>query len=146
MQEMSIEEVIKYLPHRYPFLMIDRVLELEKDNTILAVKNVTINEPFFTGHFPAKPVMPGVMIIESLAQAAAILAYKSTDWEPEESLFYLASIEETRFKKVVAPGDQLHLRINVQRRRSSVWKFEGVALVDGQVVCTTKMTSAEGKV
>ena len=104
---MNIHEIIDYLPHRYPFLLIDRVLEIKPSEHILAIKNITINEPFFAGHFPAKAIMPGVLIIEALAQAAAILAYKSTEWDPKESLFYLGAIDNTRFKKRVIPGDQL---------------------------------------
>lgn len=143
---MNIEEIMQYLPHRYPFLLVDRVLEMEADKSISAIKNVTMNEPFFTGHFPVKPVMPGVLIVESMAQAAGILAYKSTDWEPETSLFYLASIGETRFKKMVGPGDQLHLNIEVLRRRKSVWKFACEAVVDGEIVCSTEMTCMQGTV
>lgn len=144
--EMSIQEIVQYLPHRYPFLLIDKVLEIKLNESILAVKNVTINEPFFSGHFPIKPVMPGVLIVEALAQAAAILAYRSTEWNPGSSLFYLGSIDNTRFKKMVLPGDQLHLRIDVTKRRSSVWKFEGLAFVNNELVCTTEMTSAQGAV
>jgi 3-hydroxyacyl-[acyl-carrier-protein] dehydratase len=144
---MDIQEILNYLPHRYPFLLIDRVLELEVDHSIVAQKNVTINENFFVGHFPVKPVMPGVLIVEALAQAAAILAYQSrSKEEAQEILFYLGSIENARFKKVVVPGDQLRLEISVQRRRARVWKFSGVALVDGEVVCTAEMACAEGKV
>lgn len=143
---MNIQEIFKRLPHRYPFILIDRVLEFEKDKSLLAVKNVTINEPYFLGHFPIKAVMPGVLIVEALAQAAAILANCSAEGSLKESLFYLGSIENARFKKMVVPGDQLHLQIEIQRRRASVWKFKGTALVEGQVVCTAEMTSAEGKV
>ena len=143
---MNIDEIIKFLPHRYPFLLIDKVLELQESEQILALKNITINEPCFTGHFPAKPIMPGVLIIEALAQAAAILAYKSTEWDPKESLFYLGAIDNTRFKKMVVPGDQLFLKINVLRRRKTVWKFQGEAMVDNEIVCTTEMTSTEGKI
>lgn len=143
---MNIQEVLRYIPHRYPFLLVDRVLEIELNKTLVAMKNVTINEPFFTGHFPEKAVMPGVLILESMAQAAAILACRSTDWQPGESLFYLGSIENARFKRMVIPGDQLILRIDVQKRRLKVWKFTGTATVDGEIVCTTEMTCTEGKV
>lgn len=143
---MNIQEIFKRLPHRYPFILIDRVLEFEKDKSLRALKNVTINEPYFLGHFPVKAVMPGVLIVEALAQAAAILANCSAEGSLKESLFYLGSIENARFKKMVVPGDQLHLQIEIQRRRASVWKFKGTALVEGQVVCTAEMTSAEGKV
>lgn len=141
-----IEAVKAYLPHRYPFLLVDRVLECKENEYLTAIKNVTVNEQFFQGHFPAKPVMPGVLIVEALAQAAAVLAYRSTQWNPDESLFYLGSIDSARFKRVVSPGDQLMLRVDVKKRRSTVWKFEGTATVDGQVACTLEVTSAEGKV
>jgi len=144
---MNIQQILELLPHRYPFLLVDRVIEFVPDKTLVAIKNVTINEPFFTGHFPVRAVMPGVLIVEALAQAAAILASHSTSSEPPgESLFYLGSIENARFKKVVVPGDQLHLHIEILKRRARVWKFKGVAMVAGEVVCTAEMTSAEGKV
>ncbi len=143
---MNIQEIIECVPHRYPFLLVDRVLEMDEGKSLLALKNVTINEPFFAGHFPDKAVMPGVLIIEALAQAAVILACCSTDWDPKESLFYLGSIENARFKRMVVPGDQLHLKVEVQKRRAQVWKFSGTASVAGEIVCTADMTSAEGKI
>lgn len=143
---MNIQEILESIPHRFPFLLVDRVLEIELGKTLLALKNVTINEPFFAGHFPIKAVMPGVLIVEALAQAAAILACRSTGWKPDESLFYLGSIENTRFKKMVLPGDQLHLRVDVQKRRGMIWKFKGTATVNGELVCVSEMTSAEGKI
>lgn len=143
---MNIQQILKFIPHRYPFLLVDKVLEFELDKMLVAVKNVTINEPYFAGHFPEKAVMPGVLIIEALAQAAAILACRSIGWEPGETLFYLGSIENARFKKMVLPGDQLILRVEVLKRRTSVWKFKGIATVDGEMVCSAEMTSAEGKV
>ena len=143
---MDIHEILKFLPHRYPFLLVDRIIEFEKEKSMYAIKNVTINEPFFSGHFPAKPVMPGVLIIEALAQTGGILAYKSTDWNPETSLFYLGSIENARFKKMVIPGDQLHLKIIVNKKRTNVWKFSAEASVDNEVVCSADMTCVEGKV
>lgn len=143
---IDIQQILERLPHRFPFLLVDRVVKFERDKTLLAIKNVTINEPFFAGHFPVRAVMPGVLIVEALAQAAAILASFSTDWVPDESLFYLGSIENTRFKKIVVPGDQLKLDVEVLKRRSNIWKFRGIATVDNEVACTTEMTSAEGKV
>lgn len=143
---MDIQRILERLPHRYPFLLVDRVLEFEQDKTLLAVKNVTINESFFSGHFPVKAVMPGVLMIEALAQAGAILASYTADWNPEGSLFYLGSIENARFKKIVIPGDQLFLRVEVLKRRVNVWKFKGTALVDNEVTCTAEMTCAEGSV
>ena len=146
MSEMNIEEILRFLPHRYPFLLVDRVLSLTIDESIVAIKNVSMNEHFFQGHFPDKPVMPGVLIIEALAQAAGILAYKSMDWSPDSSLFYLGAINETRFKKIVLPGDQLQLTAKVLKRRTTVWKFACDALVDGESVCTTEITCMEGAV
>jgi 3-hydroxyacyl-[acyl-carrier-protein] dehydratase len=143
---MNIQEILGYIPHRYPFLLVDRVLELELNQHLVAIKNVTINEPFFEGHFPVKAVMPGVLIVEALAQAAAILACKSTDWKPGKSLFYLGSIDNARFKKIVIPGDQLQLRVEVLKRRDQIWKIKGTATVNNEIVCTAEMTCAEGKV
>lgn len=139
---MNIEEIMGYLPHRYPFLLIDRVLKWEPEKSLLGIKNVTINEPFFTGHFPTRAIMPGVLIVEALAQAAGILAYKSTG---SEALFYLGAIENARFKRMVVPGDQLHLQVDIERRRGHVWKFKGVASVLGEVACTAEMTCAQGQ-
>lgn len=146
MQPLNIQEIQQSIPHRFPFLLVDRVLEYDLGKYLLAIKNVTINEPFFSGHFPVKAVMPGVLILEALAQSAAILAGKSTDWRPDESLFYLGSIENARFKKMVVPGDQLHLRVDVQKRKANVWKFKGTATVMGELVCSTEMTCTEGKI
>lgn len=143
---MNIQEIMGLLPHRFPFLLIDRVLEFKSEQYLVALKNVSINEPFFTGHFPTKAVMPGVLIVEALAQAAGILAYQSSSLNREESIFYLGSIENARFRKVVVPGDQLQLRVETERRRGHIWKFKGIATVGEDVVCTATMTSAEGKV
>lgn len=143
---MDIQKILERLPHRYPFLLVDRVLEFEQDKTLLAIKNVSMNEHFFSGHFPIKAVMPGVLILESLAQAAAILASHSADWDPKGSLFYFGSIENARFKKIVVPGDQLYLKIEVLKRRVNVWKFKGTALVDNEIACTAEMACAEGSV
>lgn len=144
---MDILDITKYLPHRYPFLLIDKVLSFEIGKRLSAIKNVTINEPFFTGHFPAKPIMPGALIIEALAQAAAILAYRSLEnHNLEKTLFYLGSIDNARFKKIVVPGDQLLLNIEITAHRNTIWKFSGQALVDGYIVCSTQVTCAEGSV
>jgi 3-hydroxyacyl-[acyl-carrier-protein] dehydratase len=143
---LSVEKIIELIPHRFPFLLVDRVLEFESNQYLIAIKNVTINEPFFTGHFPVKAVMPGVLIVEALAQAAAILAGQSTNLEANKSLFYLGTIENARFKKIVTPGDQLQLRVDILKRRPRVWKFKGTATVDGEVACTAEIISAEGKV
>ena len=143
-KNLNIEEILNYLPHRYPFLFVDRVVDLKPNESILAYKNVTIGDNFFLGHFPQKPVMPGVLIVEALAQAAGILAYKSTEWRADSDLYYLGSVENTRFKKVVLPGDRLYLQVEVLKARTSVWKFSGKAIVDDEVVCTTEMTCVVG--
>jgi 3-hydroxyacyl-[acyl-carrier-protein] dehydratase len=144
---MNIEEIIKCLPHRYPFLLVDRVLNFEIGKKLSAIKNVSINEQFFIGHFPVKAIMPGVLIIEALAQAAAILAYLSLDKSlKNNTLFYLGALENTRFKKIVVPGDQLLLNVEITAHRNSVWKFVGQAIVDGQLSCSTEVTCAESEV
>lgn len=132
---MDIHKVLKQLPHRYPFVLVDRVLEIEKGVRIRALKNVTINEPYFVGHFPHRPVMPGVLILEALAQSAAILGFDALDVVPDDqTLFYFAGIDGVRFKRPVEPGDQLILEMQVDRVRSGMWRFAGRALVDGEVV------------
>jgi len=143
---MNIQEILKFLPHRYPFILVDRVLEFEVDTSLVAIKNVTINEPYFAGHFPIKAVMPGVLIAEALAQAAAILASQASTFCPGETLFYLGSIENARFKRMVVPGDQLLLKIEVLKRRSHFWKFKGTATVSDEIACVAEMTCAEGKI
>lgn len=143
---IEIQEILARLPHRYPFLLVDRVLQFEEGKTLRAYKNISINEPFFAGHFPVKAVMPGVLMLEALAQAAAILASHTAEWNKEASLFYLGTIENVRFKKIVVPGDQLILDIEILKRRANVWKFKGVASVDNEVACTAEMTCAEGSV
>jgi len=131
--QLDIHAVLKLLPHRYPFLLIDRVLELKPGESIRALKNVTYNEPFFTGHFPGRPVMPGVMIIEALAQAAGILTFVSSNIVPhEETRFYFVGIDTARFRKPVEPGDQLLLTAQLERSLRGIWKFSTSALV-GQV-------------
>jgi len=141
---MDIQEILEHLPHRYPFLLVDRVLELEPNKSIHAYKNVTINEPFFVGHFPHHPVMPGVLIMEALAQAAGILSFKSMDEKPSpDTVFYFAGIDEARFKKPVVPGDQLHLHVQLERQMRGVWKFIAEARVDGQLAASAKLMCAK---
>lgn len=141
---MDIEEIMQYLPHRYPFLLIDRVIEIELGKSLVAIKNVSINEPFFTGHFPNRAVMPGVLILEALAQATCVLAYKSTNAKPSEEYIYLfAGIDNARFKRVVVPGDQLKLDVELQRYKQGIWKFRGTASVGGELVCSADMISAK---
>lgn len=140
---MSVIENIdlrKLLPHRYPFLLVDRVLSFEPGNSLTAIKNVTTNEPFFSGHFPLYPVMPGVLIIEALAQASGVLILKTEEsYSPQEDLFFLAGVDNARFKKTVLPGDQLILEVALTRRRLDLWKFKGTARVGEEVVCTAEL-------
>lgn len=141
---LRIEEVIKYLPHRYPFLMIDRVIDYA-ESSLKAIKNVTANEPHFMGHFPDNPVMPGVLITESLAQAGAILAYLKIKSSPKENMFYLAGIDNAKFKQIVLPGDQLLLDVEIVASKGNFWKIHGEATVEGKVVCSVDILSAMRK-
>jgi 3-hydroxyacyl-[acyl-carrier-protein] dehydratase len=137
---MDIHEILKYLPHRYPFLLVDRVLSCEPGKDITALKNVTMNEPFFNGHFPNYPVMPGVLIIEALAQAAGLLTLKSVSAKPDEdSVFYFVGIDAARFKKPVEPGDQLILKATILRERIGIWKYAARAEVDGRVAAEAEL-------
>ena len=137
---MDINEVIKYLPHRYPFLLIDRVLSYEPGNQICALKNVTINEPFFTGHFPKHPAMPGVLVIEAMAQAAAILSFVTVGGEIDEnSIVYFVGIDNARFKRPVTPGDALQLKVSLTRRIRGIWKFQAAAYVDDFLVAEAEL-------
>ena len=130
---MNIHEILKKLPHRYPFLMVDRVLELEHGKRIKALKNVTANEPYFLGHFPHRPVMPGVMMLEALAQAAALLSFYALDASPDDKqIYYFAGIDSARFKRPVEPGDQMILDVRLERMKSSIFKFSARASVDGE--------------
>lgn len=143
---MDIQAIMEHLPHRYPFLLVDRVVEIELGKSIHAYKNVTINEPFFMGHFPHHPVMPGVLIMEALAQAAGILSFKSMSEKPlADTVFYFAGIDEARFKKPVLPGDQLHLHVEIERHMRGVWKFKGEARVDGQLAAEARLMCAQRK-
>ena len=135
MTSMDIHEILNHLPHRYPFMLVDRVLSLELGKEIVAIKNVSMNEPFFPGHFPYHPVMPGVLIVEAMAQAAAILSFKTMDTKPsDDSVYYFAGIDSARFKKPVSPGDQLILKVRIDRVLRGIWKYVGQALVDDVVV------------
>jgi len=137
---VDIHEILKYLPHRYPFLLVDRVLSCEPGKGITALKNVTINEPFFNGHFPNYPVMPGVLIIEALAQAAGILTLKSVSAKPDQdSIFYFVGIDAARFKRPVQPGDQLILKATILRERIGIWKYSAKAEVDGRVAAEAEL-------
>lgn len=140
MVTMDIHKVLSFLPHRYPFLLVDRVLEFEPDQRLLGLKNVTFNEPFFTGHFPVRPVMPGVLIVEAMAQATGLLAMASRpDEVSEKSLYYFVGIDKARFKRPVEPGDQLLLEVALKQVRRGIWKFDGAARVDENLVATAEI-------
>lgn len=142
---MDIHEILKKLPHRYPILLVDRVLELEKGKRIKAIKNVSINEPFFMGHFPHRPVMPGVLMLEALAQAAALLSFETLGKAPDDkTVYYFAGIDGARFKRPVEPGDQLTLDVTLDRAKAGIFKYTGRAMVgtelavEAQLMCTMR--------
>ena len=141
---MNIDQILEYLPHRYPFLLVDRVTEIDKGVSITGYKNVTINEPFFTGHFPGNPIMPGVLILEAMAQISGILGFVTNDSKPTEGrIQYFAGSNRVRFKRPVIPGDQLVLESSLIANKHSIWKFDCRALVDGNVVCVAEIMTAE---
>ncbi len=140
---IDINEIRQYIPHRYPFLLVDRIVEIELGKRAMGLKNVTINEPFFPGHFPHNPVMPGVLIIEALAQAAAVLAFKTEGTIPDkDAMVYFASVDNVRFKRPVVPGDQLMLDVEIVRTIRNIWKFKGVARVAGEVATEAEFMCA----
>lgn len=140
MNSLDIHEVLKYLPHRYPFLLVDRVLTWTKNESITAIKNVTVNEPFFQGHFPHHPVMPGVLILEAMAQTCAILSLKSLGTAPnEDSVYYFVGIDKARFKRPVEPGDQLTLKAAIKRKMKGIWMFESEAYVGEELCCSAEL-------
>ncbi len=137
---MDIHQILKQLPHRYPFLLVDRVLSIESGKRIVALKNVTMNEPFFTGHFPHRPVMPGVLILEAMAQAAALLSFDSQGVTPDDkTVYYFAGIDGARFKRPVEPGDQLTLDVTLERAKAGIFKFKGVTRVGEDVACEAEL-------
>lgn len=141
---MNITEILEYLPHRFPFLLVDRVIELVPGVSIRGIKNVTINEPFFTGHFPGYPVMPGVLIIEAMAQLSGVLAFKTHDRKPADGLLYfLAGTDHTRFRRPVIPGDQLDMRARILADKRRVMKFECESYVDGELACASEIMCVE---
>ncbi|HED19117.1 MAG TPA: 3-hydroxyacyl-ACP dehydratase FabZ [Gammaproteobacteria bacterium] len=144
---MDINDIRKVLPHRYPLLLIDRVLEFHPGKSLKGIKNVSFNEPFFQGHFPEKPVMPGVLILEALAQATGLLAFKTegADREPN-SLYYLVGMDRARFKRPVEPGDQLHLSVELIKTRRGIWVFDTKATVDGKTAATAEIMCTERKI
>jgi len=139
---LEIAEIKALLPHRYPMLLVDRVLDYQPMKTLHAIKNVSINEPVFNGHFPELPIFPGVMILEALAQATGILGFKSTDGRDENEMYLFASIDKAKFKKSVVPGDTMHLHVEFLKERRGMWKFYGEAKVDGKVVCSAELMCA----
>src|SRR5690606_23863019 len=136
----DIEDLMKILPHRYPFLLVDRVLEVEPQKRVVAIKNVTINEPFFQGHFPGHPIMPGVLIVEAMAQAGGVLLMGAVE-DPESKVVYFMSIDNIKFRRPVRPGDQLRFEVEMVQLRGKVARIAGVAKVDGQVVCEAEMAA-----
>lgn len=137
---LDIHQIKNYLPHRYPFLLVDRVLEAEPETKLIALKNVTYNEPFFEGHFPNRPVMPGVLIVEALAQSAALMAsYGRDDIDTTNRIYYFTGIDRARFKRPVEPGDQLIFTVELIRRIKNMWKVKGVATVDGKVAASAEL-------
>jgi len=144
---MQINEIKEYLPHRYPFLLVDRVIELELNESITAIKNVTVNEPFFNGHFPDLPIMPGVLIIEAMAQAAGILGFKSVGKKPADgSIYMFVGAEKMRFKRPVVPGDQLTLKASIVAVKRGIWKFAVRAEVQGELVAEGEILCADRKI
>ena len=140
---MDIHKILKQLPHRYPFLLVDRVLAIDKGKTIRAIKNVTMNEPFFQGHFPHRPVMPGVLMLEALAQAAALLAFDALDTSPsDDTVYYFAGIDGARFKRPVEPGDQLILDVALLRMKAGIFKFKARAMVGDDLAVEAELTCA----
>lgn len=147
METMVIKEILEYLPHRYPFLLIDRVLELEPGHRLVGLKNVSFNEPFFLGHFPQRPIMPGVLIIEALAQATGVLAFKSEGERPDHhSMYYLVGVDNARFKRPVEPGDQLILEVRLDRIKRGIGKFICEAKVDGQLAASADLMCAKREI
>ena len=144
---LDIQHILRKLPHRYPFILVDRVLEIEHHQRIKALKNVTINEPFFQGHFPARPVMPGVLMLEALAQAAAILSFESVGTEPgTDTVVYFAGIDEARFKRPVVPGDQLILEAAIERQKAGIYRYKARATVDGHLAAEALLMCTMRKV
>ncbi|MEI5638998.1 MULTISPECIES: 3-hydroxyacyl-ACP dehydratase FabZ [unclassified Pseudoalteromonas] len=142
LNSFDIQEILKLLPHRYPMLLVDKVVDHKPGEFLHAVKNVTANEPIFTGHFPDQPIFPGVMILEALAQATGLLGFKTVENRSENELYLFAAIDNARFKQPVVPGDTMHLHVKFVKERRNIWKFEGEAKVDGKVVCSAELMCA----
>lgn len=147
MPELSITEIVKYLPHRYPFLLIDKVVETEPGVRLKAIKNITINEPIFTGHFPQFPVFPGVLILEAMAQSCAIFAFRELGGYPsEETLYLLVGIDKARFKQQVVPGDQLEIEVILEKTRRGIWRFTATGKVDGKLCSSAEILIAKNEI
>jgi len=142
---IEIDEIMKILPHAYPFLLVDRIVEVELGKRIVGIKNVTYNEPFFPGHFPGRPIMPGVLIVEAMAQTAGVLAFKSMGEEEQGRRVYFLGIDNVRFRKPVVPGDQLHLELEITKHRQAIWGFKGKASVDGKLVAEAELLAMLGE-
>lgn len=142
---IGVEEIQKLIPHRYPMLLVDRVLDYQPGKWLHGIKNVTINEPVFTGHFPELAIFPGVLILESLAQATGILGFKTTEGRDADEMYLFASIDNAKFKHPVVPGDTMHLHVEFIKERRNMWKFYGEAKVDGKVVCSADLMCARRK-
>jgi len=142
---IEIKEIMHILPHAYPFLLVDRIIEVDPGKRIVGIKNITYNEPFFPGHFPGRPIMPGVLIIEAMAQTAGLLVFKSIPEEEGEKLVYFLGIDHFRFRKPVIPGDQLRLELEITKHRQSIWGFKGKALVDGKLVAEGELLAMLGE-
>lgn len=141
---MDINDIMEHLPHRYPFLLVDKVIDYRLGESLVAVKNISVNEPCFTGHFPHRPIFPGVLILEAMAQATGLLAFKTMQTKPStDSLYYFVGIDNARFKKPVVPGDQLELHVSLVKRKRDMWKFSAEGRVDGAVVCQADLLCAQ---
>jgi 3-hydroxyacyl-[acyl-carrier-protein] dehydratase len=141
---IEIKEIMNILPHAYPFLLVDRITEIDPGKRIVGIKNVTYNEPFFPGHFPARPILPGVLIVEAMAQTAGVLVFKSLPEEERGKSVYFLGIDNARFRKPVVPGDQLRLELEITKHRQSIWGFKGKALVDGKLVAEAEILAMLG--
>jgi 3-hydroxyacyl-[acyl-carrier-protein] dehydratase len=142
---IEIKEIMNILPHAYPFLLVDRIIEIELGKRIVGIKNVTYNEPFFPGHFPGRPIMPGVLIVEAMAQTAGVLVFNSLPEEERNKLVYFLGMDNVKFRKPVIPGDQLRLELEITKHRQSIWGFKGKALVDGKLVAEAELLAMLGE-
>jgi beta-hydroxyacyl-ACP dehydratase FabZ len=140
---IDIKEILNYIPHRYPFLLVDRIIEIHGDEKIVGIKNVSFNENFFQGHFPNRPVMPGVLICEAMAQVGAIFAHNARGGRDDNKVFVLTGLDNVKFKRPVEPGDQLRMELTILKRRGSFWKMQGVATVDGKLVAQAEISAME---